>query len=513
MKKLIRFGMWMFILTIFLTGNSNATIWYVHPDSSLNSIQTGLDLCSAGDTVLVAPGTYYESIVWPSTPRIKLISEFGPKATIINASATGRAITVIRNLTSATVIDGFTIENGRADGDSTENYGGAIYCQNASATIRNNIINNNIASTRGGGIYCERSNPHILGNVIQENTTSASGGGINCRDSVLALIQENYLYENGATHGGAITCYENSAPNIQYNQILSNEAPYGGGIYCDTYSSPPIHYNNISGNEAWGVYNNGSIWVHAADNWWGHPAGPDSGDGEYGTVDPNPWLTEEIVFDIAADSIVSPPDIVGPGITYTPKILVRNNCNYNYPVTFFTAKCVIDGYQDYVRIDQALLQGATMEASFEDWVVPPQDSVTYLMSISLFYAVDQDTTNDTISRHVFALYTTGVENTESISAPLSFALSQNYPNPFNPQTTIQYTLAEDSRISLVVYNVLGQEIRVLVDEFQTSGVHDVIWEGRGQFGESVSSGIYFYRLSIEGKNLQLSETKNMLLLK
>ncbi len=75
-----------------------------------------------------------------------------------------------------------------------------------------------------------------------------------------------------------------------------------------------------------------------------------------------------------------------------------------------------------------------------------------------------------------------------------FALLQNYPNPFNPSTTISYRLPENGRVSLKIYNVLGQEIRTLVNGTQSAGLQAVQWDGKDNHGQAVSSGVYFYRL-------------------
>jgi 5'-nucleotidase/UDP-sugar diphosphatase len=93
--------------------------------------------------------------------------------------------------------------------------------------------------------------------------------------------------------------------------------------------------------------------------------------------------------------------------------------------------------------------------------------------------------------------------------PESFQLFQNYPNPFNPQTEIAYSLPEDSYIKLTVYNLLGQKVKALVDEFQVAGARKVIWDGRNEGGERVASGIYFYKL--ESKNF--TQTRKMILTK
>ena len=76
----------------------------------------------------------------------------------------------------------------------------------------------------------------------------------------------------------------------------------------------------------------------------------------------------------------------------------------------------------------------------------------------------------------------------------TFGLNQNYPNPFNPSTTIRYSLADESNVRLVIYNVLGQRIRSLVNETQTAGFYSMVWDGRDAFGLQVVTGLYLYRL-------------------
>jgi PKD repeat protein len=88
--------------------------------------------------------------------------------------------------------------------------------------------------------------------------------------------------------------------------------------------------------------------------------------------------------------------------------------------------------------------------------------------------------------------------------PDKFELSQNYPNPFNPTTTISFTLPTASDISLVVYNILGQQVTSLADGFYPPGQYDIVWDA-----SEYSSGVYFYRLT-QGGDI---ETKKMMLLK
>ncbi len=78
--------------------------------------------------------------------------------------------------------------------------------------------------------------------------------------------------------------------------------------------------------------------------------------------------------------------------------------------------------------------------------------------------------------------------------PEEYALHPNYPNPFNPETTIKYQLPEAGEVNLEIYNVLGQKIKTLVQEFKEAGYHQVLWNGKRENGMLAASGLYFYRL-------------------
>ncbi len=88
--------------------------------------------------------------------------------------------------------------------------------------------------------------------------------------------------------------------------------------------------------------------------------------------------------------------------------------------------------------------------------------------------------------------------------PTEYSLSQNYPNPFNPVTTIRYDLPMASRVSITIYNILGQEVALLIDEIQEAGYKSVQWNA-----SSFPSGVYMYRI----KSSNFSQTKKLLLLK
>lgn len=99
------------------------------------------------------------------------------------------------------------------------------------------------------------------------------------------------------------------------------------------------------------------------------------------------------------------------------------------------------------------------------------------------------------------------------SFPGSFLLQQNYPNPFNPTTTVSYYLPEAAQVKLTVYNIMGQKIRTLVDANETQGIKNTVWDGKDVSGQTVSGGIYFFKMIAKSKNKQYTALKKGILLK
>jgi hypothetical protein len=91
---------------------------------------------------------------------------------------------------------------------------------------------------------------------------------------------------------------------------------------------------------------------------------------------------------------------------------------------------------------------------------------------------------------------TGIED-QPAGIPSSFELKQNYPNPFNSSTVISYNLPEDAQVILKIYDILGREIKTLVNSYQNAGRQLIAWDGTDNTGQSVSSGVYFYRVQAD----------------
>lgn len=102
-----------------------------------------------------------------------------------------------------------------------------------------------------------------------------------------------------------------------------------------------------------------------------------------------------------------------------------------------------------------------------------------------------------------------IENLLSISFPSRFVLQQSYPNPFNASVSIAYEVPTESRITIEIYNIIGQRVKVLVDKAHNRGAYNIIWDGKDESGNQVSSGIYLYRLGTS----EYSLIRKMVLLK
>jgi hypothetical protein len=110
---------------------------------------------------------------------------------------------------------------------------------------------------------------------------------------------------------------------------------------------------------------------------------------------------------------------------------------------------------------------------------------------------------------------TGVE-TVSYDLPETFSLIQNFPNPFNPTTEIQFGVPRDSKVQIIIYDILGRKVKTLVDNTVASGTFKAIWDGRDDNGLGVASGVYLYRIvakstSVAGQDFVL--TKKMILMR
>lgn len=105
------------------------------------------------------------------------------------------------------------------------------------------------------------------------------------------------------------------------------------------------------------------------------------------------------------------------------------------------------------------------------------------------------------------------KNDDNRSIVYDFRIFQNYPNPFNSNTIIKYQIPEKGKIKLVIYNILGQKVKTLIDDFKDMGSYTVYWNGMNEENNYVSSGVYIYHLTFENTNIREGVAKKLLLIK
>jgi len=508
------------------------------------TIQAGINASSNGDTVLVQPATYTENINFYGH-QIVLGSTFlitGDTAiigeTIIDGGAASTVVTFVNGEDNAALI-GFAIRNGRSldsggikcsgasptilnnsiignaiMGDGS--WGGGIYCANNSAavishnwiignragygggigtinsspTIANNFIFGNYAQWsevggNGGGIYCSGpSSPIIRGNDIRSDSAFWGGGGICCQGGVQALIEGNTISENfgggiqlgtgssivrgniivgnfGEFAGGGVRCSDFSG-SINNNIIAGNSSIQGSGINCYSQHFGPSIANNVIYNNTSGIYLSRSSQIIVNSIIWGNDE-----------------------FQIGVDSLSNPSfvycDIQGgwPGIgNIDTDPLFKDTLNVDFHLQSIScgdlanSPCIDTGHPDSTDGEFNCLAGLGVSRS---------DMGAYGGGGNI----------------------TRIGNEHAIM-PSSPLLISNYPNPFNAQTTIQYSLADPSPVTIEIFDILGRKIATLDEEAKTAGNYQVVWDASDR-----ASGIYFYRIKAGDK----AETKKVTLLR
>lgn len=463
--------------------------------SQYSTIQAGINAAVDGDTVLVAPGTYFENIhfrgknivvtsIFYQTMNLSLIA-----STIINGSAplnsdSASCVRITSPVSSAyndslAVLQGFTITGGAGtfwqDEHGAGRYceGGGIIMQYTRATVQFNIIRDNkairrptgIASTGGGGIRMGDGRAKIYNNIIFNNEAMYGGGVVlNYSRSELKnnVIFKNRVYQavTGAptyggggvwTNGTGLNIVENNT--IMYNSCAGTGSPaagQGGGILV--YSSPTTITNNIV---------------------WGNSATVSS-------------VTLKQIADGFTGTAAVTYSCVQDGYTGTGNISTAPQFDSTNYLLSVTSPCIDAGNPASDYNDP---EGSTPgQAHFPSRGTVRNDMGAYGGHYS-----------NLISPTVVGIF-------EPVNTVSSFELKQNYPNPFNPSTKISYQIQNSGFVSLRVFDATGKEIVELVNGIQTQGSYSVNFDA-GKY--SLASGVYFYTLTGNGQSI----TKSMLLLK
>ena len=275
-KNCVKSSLVLGIYTILLAlnaGSSRAQTTITVP-TNYPTIQSAINAANNGDTVLVAPGTYVESINF-NGKAVTVTSSNGAAATIIDGNHNGTVVTFNHSETLSSVLSGFTIRNGFQSGG----FGAGITITSASPTITSNVVTGNHAAV-AIGIYVNGGSPLISNNTITSNDqTGAGDGGIGGGGIAVAGSSESaanpQIINNTITNnnvaaggdGGGISVMYFSSPFIQGNTISGNSAyNNGGGVSLNSYNSPVLSNNLIASNSAGGGGSGGGIYLSARNS-------------------------------------------------------------------------------------------------------------------------------------------------------------------------------------------------------------------------------------------------------
>ena len=562
------------------------------------TIQTAINSSDAGDTVLVAAGTYVENInyngknimvgsLYLTTQDTSYIS-----STIIDSDSSGSIVVFESFEDSTAVLNGFTFQDIIIDsGDGPQaiininesspkiinnrfdNFylfqdveSAVIYCENSNSLIMNNEFTNGSVGNGyvlGGYILSKNSNVTIKNNriengyvgfaepsgyivsvnsenIIESNIIINPSMGycvicaaISILDGSNCIIRNNFIFQAYGDGYGAVVASEsqyvshnntfvsNSVgyANLSSDGIVSNDIIYASSnaVYIDGNSNIQVSYSDIEG----GWEGEGNI---DADPLFCNQDG-----GDYTLAENSPCIgTGEDGANMGAYGIgcgsynFSPTEFSLSEPSNNAAITVdESNVNTGFITFSWGESSDANGDSLYYLMratsaeigDQGLDTNATsIEVSYMDIIGDmAENNVT---AATIEWTVHVTDGIDTVEADN-APFTLQVDGSNALSAylegllPDEFALQQNYPNPFNPVTTLRYDLPENGLVTIIIYDMLGKEVKTLINQSQNAGYRTVIWNATNDYGKPVSAGIYLYQIQAGEYN----STKKMVLLK
>jgi hypothetical protein len=168
-----------------------------------------------------------------------------------------------------------------------------------------------------------------------------------------------------------------------------------------------------------------------------------------------------------------------------------------------------------LEVEELNMAGSELfTTDFSDATVEPGDSVDVMFQFAPTEQITEATATaivvgSGVADQTITLYAGEVLTAENDFIPSQYILYQNHPNPFNPVTTLQYDLPENSYVNVTVYDMLGREVRTLVNTTQDAGFKSVIWDATNDYGKPVSAGVYLYKIQTG----EFVQTKKMVLLR
>ncbi len=166
----------------------------------------------------------------------------------------------------------------------------------------------------------------------------------------------------------------------------------------------------------------------------------------------------------------------------------------------------LTGYNIYMKTTEVDTLIASLPDTVTSYVIPRNSISQYNNTLFFVTAVYEEYESRRSNFFNTAMFDTPTKDPDIRKPELRIS---NYPNPFNPETTISYSLDSDSEVDITIYNIKGQKVKTIVNDFKTKGNHNVIWRGTDNNGDAVSTGIYLCRIQSVNK----SGISKMLLIK
>jgi len=423
-------------------------------------IQTGIDSAGSGDTVLVQPGIYYETLVFHGA-GVTLASLYllnpDPEyidSTIIDAARQQRAIDFRHAGDSSAVLCGFTILNGGTS------YGGGVYCAFSSPTLRDLVIENCQTYRMGGGIYCTQESRPLIINVRINGNSSPVGGGIGIAHNAHPTLINCEIRGNTADNIGGGIFIGHEFANITTDGVLiaENHGGLGGGVYIT--DSPDVVLENvtISSNTS----DNGSALYITHDFW------------ECAVE-----LINSIVYFHQDPSIILTGDTLVPGTVLTIRY-----------------SDVEGGPEEIVSDEQSRAVWGRGNIAHDPYFVNAEEDDYHLTAGSPCIdrgdpasEDDPDGSRADMGAFFFDRRINSAQLEHKSPAPDRFGLISVFPNPFNSNATVSYNLQYATDVSIRLFSSNGSYVKIIFEGRNEAGINSSQLAARG-----LPSGLYVLKM-------------------